>query len=69
MSKRILSITDLTITRAGLPRPELENVSLTLDAGETLLLLGESGSGIPSLMRAVMGAGQSGERVSGQIQF
>jgi peptide/nickel transport system ATP-binding protein len=69
VSERILSISDLTITRAGLPRPELENVSLTLDAGETLLLLGESGSGIPSLMRAVMGAGQSGERVSGQIQF
>lgn len=67
--RRVLDIKDLTITRGGDAKPELDRFSLALNAGETAVLLGESGSGKEALFRALAGALEHGERNTGTIQF
>jgi branched-chain amino acid transport system ATP-binding protein len=54
MSTRILEIIDIKVRYSGLP--VLQGVSLHVDAGETVSVLGANGAGKSTLLRAVMGA-------------
>lgn len=49
----MLSVDAITVTRGG--RKVLRDLSLTLAAGETLMVLGESGAGKSTLVGAVLG--------------
>jgi branched-chain amino acid transport system ATP-binding protein len=64
MSTRILDIEDLKVRYSGLP--VLQGVSLHVDAGETVSVLGANGAGKSTLLRAVMGAQPAFE---GHIRF
>lgn len=65
----ILRIQDLHVTRNGAPRAALERFSLALEPGETVVLLGETGCGKEALMRVLGGLAESGEQISGTLQF
>ncbi len=54
MSTRILVIEDIKVRYSGLP--VLQGVSLHVDPGETVSVLGANGAGKSTLLRAVMGA-------------
>ncbi|MBC2735138.1 MAG: ABC transporter ATP-binding protein [Desulfobacteraceae bacterium] len=64
MSTRILDIEDLKVRYSGLP--VLQGISLHVDAGETVSVLGANGAGKSTLLRAVMGAQPAFE---GHIRF
>jgi len=64
MSTRILEIEDLKVRYSGLP--VLQGISLHVDAGETVSVLGANGAGKSTLLRAVMGAQPAFE---GRIRF
>jgi branched-chain amino acid transport system ATP-binding protein len=64
MSTRILDIEDLKVRYSGMP--VLQGVSLHVDAGETVSVLGANGAGKSTLLRAVMGARPA---FAGQIRF
>jgi peptide/nickel transport system ATP-binding protein len=51
--RRLVTINNLTLTQPGARWPALRDVSLTVDAGETVVLLGEAGSGAVTLVRAL----------------
>ncbi|MFW2589214.1 dipeptide ABC transporter ATP-binding protein [Sagittula sp. SSi028] len=65
MTGPLLSISSLDVTLSG--RRLLHDVSLTLDAGETLALTGESGSGKSLTALAVMGLLPARMRTGGTI--
>ena len=67
MSARLLTIEELTVATPG--RIELDRFSLAVDAGETVVLLGEAGCGKEAVMRVLAGAPRSGETISGTLQF
>ncbi len=54
MSAALLKIEDLQVRYSGLP--VLHGVSLVLDRGETVCVLGANGAGKSTLLRAIMGA-------------
>ncbi len=54
MGTRILAIEDIKVRYSGLP--VLQGVSLHVQAGETVSVLGANGAGKSTLLRAVMGA-------------
>jgi len=56
----ILMVDDLTLQTPNYQRTLIENLSLTLEKGESLLVMGPSGCGKSSLMRAIAGLWQSG---------
>jgi branched-chain amino acid transport system ATP-binding protein len=64
MRTRILEIEDLKVRYSGLP--VLQGISLHVDAGETVSVLGANGAGKSTLLRAVMGAQPAFE---GRIRF
>lgn len=66
---RLLTISQLSVTRAKEARPELDAVSLSVDAGETVVVLGEAGSGTDALMRVLNGMPDDGETETGTIRF
>ena len=65
----LLRIENLGVTKSGAARPVLERFSLTLAAGETIVLLGEAGCGKEALMRVLAGLPERGEQVTGTLQF
>ena len=69
MSGHLLTVTELTVTRPGAKRPELDRLSLAVDAGETLVILGEAGCGKEALMRVLASAPDRDEIVDGTLQF
>jgi peptide/nickel transport system ATP-binding protein len=72
MSTSRLSVTDLSVryrTNRG-PAAALEHVSLKLDAGENLGLVGESGCGKSTFLKSVMGVlPNNAEVVSGAVRL
>jgi peptide/nickel transport system ATP-binding protein len=67
--QRLLTVSDLTARREGREQAELDRLSLSLDSGETIVVLGEPGSGKGALMRALCGAPERGENFTGTVQF
>lgn len=65
---RILDITELTVARPG-AAPELDRFSLALDAGESVVVLGETGSGKEALIRVLGGFADRMDQISGTIRF
>ncbi|MGN6514487.1 MAG: ATP-binding cassette domain-containing protein [Rhizomicrobium sp.] len=63
----LLRIRELTVRRAG--ATEVENLSLTLDPGGTLTVLGESGSGKGAVLRLLARRLRKDEEVQGTIQI
>jgi branched-chain amino acid transport system ATP-binding protein len=53
MSQTILEIDNIKVRYSGLP--VLQDISLTVDAGETVCVLGSNGAGKSTLIRAIMG--------------
>ncbi len=64
-----LRIEDLTVAAPAAVRPELGHFSLTLEAGQTVVLLGESGCGKEALMRVLAGLPFRGEEIGGLVTF
>ena len=64
MSEHILEIIDLKVRYSGLP--VIQGVSLFVDAGETVCVVGSNGAGKSTLLRSVMGAQRA---FSGRIVF
>jgi peptide/nickel transport system ATP-binding protein len=67
--ERLITITDLCVAREGAARPELDRVSVAIDAHETVVILGEAGSGKDALMRALNRSLEEGESASGTIRY
>lgn len=65
--RTLLEIKDLGISKAG--KVELERFSLTLAAGETVILLGEADSGKDAVLRALGGLLERSDDASGTIRF
>ena len=65
---RILEIAELTVARPG-AAPQLDRFSLTLDAGESAVVLGEAGSGKEALIRVLGGFAERVDQISGTIRF
>ena len=67
----LLALEDVSIfyRRGRAQLPAMRNVSLTLEADETLGLVGESGSGKSSLAAAILGLMPAGARIEGAIRF
>ena len=64
MTQHLLDIRDIKVRYGGLP--VLHGVSLHLDAGETVCVIGANGAGKSTLLRSVIGS----QRVfEGQILF
>ena len=53
MSQKILEIDNIKVRYSGLP--VLQGISLKVDAGETVCVLGSNGAGKSTLIRAIMG--------------
>jgi branched-chain amino acid transport system ATP-binding protein len=64
MSRPILDVRNIKVRYAGLP--VLQGVSLTVNAGETVCVVGANGAGKSTLLRAVMGTQRA---FDGQIFF
>jgi peptide/nickel transport system ATP-binding protein len=64
----VLRIENLSISFAH-PRPAVDEVSVTVRAGEVLALVGESGSGKSMTARAVLGLLPPGAAASGAIHY
>jgi branched-chain amino acid transport system ATP-binding protein len=64
MSSPILEVKNLKVRYAGLP--VLQGVSLSVNSGETVCVVGANGAGKSTLLRAIMGAQRAFE---GQILF
>jgi len=65
--RRILEVTDLSVARAG--TPELDRFSLALDAGESVVVLGDAGSGKEALIRVLGGFPEKSDEISGTVRF
>ncbi len=65
----LLQIDDLRVTRSGAPLPVLDRFSLTLNAGETVVLLGDADSGKDIVLCLLDGLSERGEEFSGTIRF
>jgi oligopeptide/dipeptide ABC transporter ATP-binding protein len=67
----LLSVENLTVElpAGGALRPALDAVSFTLEAGESVALVGESGCGKSQLARAILGLSPESARVTGAVRF
>lgn len=69
MSEPLLALKEITVSCEGEIRARLERFSLTIERGETVLMLGEADAGKDALMRALAGALDPGETISGRVQY
>lgn len=69
MSERLLEVRDLAVTTADAPAMTLvQEVSFALYAGDSLTVLGESGSGKSLLAQAIMGTLPAGLVARGEVR-
>jgi peptide/nickel transport system ATP-binding protein len=68
-TRRILEIAELTVARPGAAALQLDRFSLTLDAAESVVVLGEAGSGKEALIRVLGGFAERSDQISGTIRF
>ncbi|MBU6299863.1 MAG: ATP-binding cassette domain-containing protein [Alphaproteobacteria bacterium] len=64
----LFEITELSVARPG-AAPELDRFTLSLGAGESVVVLGEAGSGKEALIRVLGGFAEKTDAVSGTIRF
>lgn len=64
-----LSLKEICVSRHGLAPPELERFSLTIERGETVILLGEGDPGRDALLRVLAGAIDPGETLGGTVKL
>ncbi|PIO98631.1 ABC transporter ATP-binding protein [Pleomorphomonas carboxyditropha] len=62
-------IADLAVTYRGAPAPALSGLSLDIEAGEILAIIGESGSGKSTLARALAGLLPERTKVAGDRRW
>jgi len=67
MSEPLLELSEFTVSRGG--TPVLDRLSLTLEPGESAILLGEEGSGQDALISALGGFPAKSDSVSGTVKF
>ncbi len=65
----LLRLDGVSVTRSGRAVPELEDFSLVISQGETVVLLGEEGSGTDAVLRAVAQVSDRDERIAGKIGY
>lgn len=65
---RLLTIKDLSVERGAESRRVLDRMSLGIDVGETVVVLGEAGCGGDALLRVLGKALDGDETVSGEIR-
>ena len=65
----LATIADLSVTYRRAPQPALSGLSLDVEAGEILAVIGESGSGKSTLARAIAGLLPERTRVAGRIDW
>ncbi len=65
----LVEIKDLCVRKPDSSTPELDRFFLTLSAGETVLLLGETGCGKDAVLRLLAGSLESAAEASGTIRF
>jgi len=68
-SGRVLEIIELCVAKFGAARPQIDRFSLTLEAGETVVVLGEAGSGKEALIRVLGGFADKSDIISGALRF
>jgi peptide/nickel transport system ATP-binding protein len=68
-TRLLFELKELSVTREGDDRPELDRFSLALGAGETVVLLGETGCGKEAVLRVLGGFTERYEDISGTIRF
>jgi len=69
MKQPLIQVENLAIVPAGCAEQKVRGLSFSLDAGRSLILLGESGCGKTLTCRAITGGLDAGFRVSGRILF
>ncbi len=65
----LVSISDLAVTYRGASAPALSGVTLSVEPGEILAVIGESGSGKSTLARAIAGLLPERTNVAGRIDW
>ncbi len=67
--EKLLELREVSVFYPGRETAALDHLSLSLSAGEILMIVGESGSGKSTLLRSLMGLLPSGVQVSGKALF
>ncbi|SEF18889.1 ABC transporter ATP-binding protein [Jiangella alba] len=65
----LLEVDDLTVTYAGAGAPSVRDLSLRVEPGETLGLVGESGCGKSTTVHALLRLLPAGTSVAGRVRF
>jgi peptide/nickel transport system ATP-binding protein len=68
-ARPLIEIDNLRVARPGAALPVLDRFSLLLNAGETVVLLGDTQSGKDVLLRLLDGSMERGDEISGTIRF
>ena len=66
---RLLGISELSVSRQGEAKQQLDKISMAVEVGETVVLLGEASSGTDTVMRALNGSLGDGEAMTGTIKI
>jgi peptide/nickel transport system ATP-binding protein len=69
MSACLIEVSELSVTTQGAARLELDRFSLSLNAGESVVVLGEAGSGKEALTRVLGGFAEKTDAISGTLRF
>ncbi|NER21430.1 MAG: ATP-binding cassette domain-containing protein [Symploca sp. SIO1B1] len=67
----LLEVVDLNFTHVGQKQPTIQNINLTLQAGELVVLAGATGSGKSTLLNCITGIAPeyTGGKLSGQVLY